>query len=634
VNPRHPEHAAAPFLSGEHLRSLLRQARPASAVCVALGLLAASLPATVRQPPALVAAYDFNEGSGSTLRDASGNNNHGTLTNGPVWTRSGKFGGALTFDGRNDLVSINDSPSLNLRTGMTLEAWVNPGGAFDAGPILLKGGRESVASFKHLHPKLKPQERTVLSYALFTAPLRRNSGALVGVGHKIYSVTSPAGLWTTSWRHVAATYDGSAARLYVNGKQVDSRAVRGDIRASSGPLTIAGSGIWGEYFKGAIDEVRIYRGVLTQTEIKKDMVTPVSPVIAPDTVAPAVSMTAPADHSTLAGPVTLAAQASDDIGVVSVQFLADGSALGVPDAVAPYSVTLDTTTLAEGIHSLAARAVDAAGNTTTSAALTVTVGNAPRLVITQPENASTASGPGVHVSYATLGDLTSVHHVHFVLDGTRDVVDTTFDGSQLLVNVPPGGHVLNGFLERADHSKIAGSDAAAVAFTTTSPDTADPVLLGRLNDHDVRGDAATSRIISWLTPQDAAYDQAIATAWDFMLNRVPDDENGLKAYFTNSYLFNGSLLPSGWMNNPAHMNAALIESALTSYAYSALAGRLPPRARPDPRGRVVGAGAVRVRLRKLPRVRRRWHVRFRRPYRDRQGRRARHEPGPSVSGDG
>src|SRR5262245_21130959 len=73
----------------------------------------------------LVAAYGFNEGSGTTVTDVSGNTNTGTIS-GATWTTAGKFGGALVFNGTNARVTISDAPSLRLTTGMTLEAWVFP----------------------------------------------------------------------------------------------------------------------------------------------------------------------------------------------------------------------------------------------------------------------------------------------------------------------------------------------------------------------------------------------------------------------------------------------------------------------------------------------------------------------------
>ena len=73
----------------------------------------------------LVAAYSFDEGSGTTVSDASGNGNVGTVR-GATWSSEGEFGGALSFDGVDDLVTVTDSAALQLSISMTLEAWVLP----------------------------------------------------------------------------------------------------------------------------------------------------------------------------------------------------------------------------------------------------------------------------------------------------------------------------------------------------------------------------------------------------------------------------------------------------------------------------------------------------------------------------
>ena len=91
-----------------------------------------------------------------------------------------------------------------------------------------------------------------------------------------------------------------------------------------------------------------------------------------DTTAPAVSLTAPLAGSTLSGTVAVSATASDDVGVASVQFLLDGVALGSEVGTAPYSVNWDTSTATAGTHTLSAIAKDAAGNSTTAAAVKVT----------------------------------------------------------------------------------------------------------------------------------------------------------------------------------------------------------------------------------------------------------------------
>jgi hypothetical protein len=75
---------------------------------------------------------------------------------------------------------------------------------------------------------------------------------------------------------LTSTYDGLNQRLYVNGVQVSSRAQKGLIKSSTGALRVGGNSIWGEFFKGYIDEVRIYNRALTNAEIKKDLTTAVS----------------------------------------------------------------------------------------------------------------------------------------------------------------------------------------------------------------------------------------------------------------------------------------------------------------------------------------------------------------------
>jgi hypothetical protein len=99
------------------------------------------------------------------------------------------------------------------------------------------------------------------------------------------------------------------------------------------------------------------------------------PSPAPDTAPPTVALTAPASGATVSGTVTLSASASDNVGVARVDFV-DGTTLVGSDASAPYTVAWNTANAANGTHTLTARAVDAAGNSATSAAVTVTVSNA------------------------------------------------------------------------------------------------------------------------------------------------------------------------------------------------------------------------------------------------------------------
>src|SRR5262249_41419063 len=96
----------------------------------------------------------------------------------------------------------------------------------------------------------------------------------------------------------------------------------------------------------------------------------------PDPSPPSVPIPAPAAGATVSGTVSLAAGASDNVGVAGVQFQLDGNPLGPELTAAPYSMSWDTAPAANGTHTLTAVARDAAGNRTASAAVAGDVENA------------------------------------------------------------------------------------------------------------------------------------------------------------------------------------------------------------------------------------------------------------------
>ncbi|HEY5866900.1 MAG TPA: LamG domain-containing protein [Candidatus Tectomicrobia bacterium] len=214
-------------------------------------------PAWAQPGAGLVAAYSFNEGNGTSVQDASGNGHTGTLS-GATWTPQGKFGAALTFNGTTNWVTVNDSSRLDLSTGMTLAAWVFPTSTTGVRDILLKEGANADI------------------YNLYARNWRGRPEANVLVGGSNRTAEGPAALSANVWTHVAGTYDGVTVRLFLNGVQVASTAISGPIAASTGPLRIGGNGLWGEFFQGSIDEVRLYNRALTQAEIQTDMLTPVN----------------------------------------------------------------------------------------------------------------------------------------------------------------------------------------------------------------------------------------------------------------------------------------------------------------------------------------------------------------------
>jgi hypothetical protein len=206
-------------------------------------------------PTGLVASYNFNAGTGTTLADSSGNANTGTIT-GATWSTAGKNGNALSFNGTSNYVQVPDSASLDLTTGMTLEAWLRPSALGTAWRTVL----------------FKTQTGGMV-YSLYANQDTTRPIGQVNIAGETNAVGSAA-LALNAWSHLAATFDGSALRLYVNGSLVSTTVITGSIPTSTGVLRMGGNSIWGEWFAGLIDDVRIYNKALTQAQIQTDMNTP------------------------------------------------------------------------------------------------------------------------------------------------------------------------------------------------------------------------------------------------------------------------------------------------------------------------------------------------------------------------
>ena len=199
-----------------------------------------------------VASYGFEEPVGTSVVDESGGNDG--VVDGPERTGSGRFGRALSFDGDDDLVTVPDSASIDLTTGMTLEAWVKPEAATDWRTVIFKesSGHSAYALYANGETDVPSVYLGGVSGALGTSEL-------------------DAGKWT----HLAATYDGNNLRLFVNGTLAGTLPHEGDLSATDGPLTFGANHVWGEHFRGLIDEVRVYNRALSAAELGDDLGRPV-----------------------------------------------------------------------------------------------------------------------------------------------------------------------------------------------------------------------------------------------------------------------------------------------------------------------------------------------------------------------
>jgi hypothetical protein len=204
---------------------------------------------TVAAPPVgLVGAWGFNEGTGTTLGDSSGNGRTGTIT-GATWT-TGRFGQALNFTG-SALVDLGD---LDLTGPFTVMAWMQTRSLYTGtcGSLVMKA-RDYGFELCSGQLAAKIASGTAWSAAV-TQPL---TSADLNV-----------------WKHVALTYDGTTLRFYLGGVLINTAA--GAHTTNNNPLLL---GRWtpeSEYWNGLIDEMRIYNRALTQAEVQTDLATAVS----------------------------------------------------------------------------------------------------------------------------------------------------------------------------------------------------------------------------------------------------------------------------------------------------------------------------------------------------------------------
>jgi len=220
-------------------------------------------------PPAdgLVLALGFDEVSGATATDSSPSGRNGTITG--ALRVPGKVGNALSFDGIDDWVTVIDGAAgtpLDLTTGLTVEAWVNPAAMSGWETVVLKEAGTNLMSYGLYAHDGAPRPGGVAAPAGYVR--------VAGVDQAVRGI-SPLALNT--WTHVATTYDGTTQRIYVNGTLVASRAQSGAIAVGNQPLRIGGNASFaGEFFQGLIDEVRVYNRARTEQQIQADMTTPIS----------------------------------------------------------------------------------------------------------------------------------------------------------------------------------------------------------------------------------------------------------------------------------------------------------------------------------------------------------------------
>jgi hypothetical protein len=415
-------------------------------------------------PADLIAAYAYNEGTGTIAADVSANNNTAALS-GATWSTSCRFGNCLSFNGTSNFVESPDIDALTPGTGATFEAWV----------VLPAAPSETASVFNKWNQSTDDEYLFGISssqtlYFAWQTTGGRTWGT-ASFNHVFGLGTIPLNTLT----HIAVVRSSATLQFYINGN-LDSAHVVMDtnpFRNGINTLRIGGQGRGAtRFFSGRIDEPRMYNRALTQAEIQYDMNTAISspatdtapPVISSvatsltttsgttiswttneaadtqveygltttygssttldttlltahsvniaglaeatlyhfrvksrdaaanlavsadftfstiDGTAPSVSITDPTGGAMVSGAVTVTASAADNVGVTQVQILVDGVPIAT-DTSAPYTTSWDSSTVANGSHTLTAVAQDLAGNSMTSAPVAVTVANDDETVI-------------------------------------------------------------------------------------------------------------------------------------------------------------------------------------------------------------------------------------------------------------
>ena len=220
------------------------------------GEVAADMEAPIQAPKqGPVAAYSFDEGTGTTAADFTGDGHTATIT-GAEWAR-GRYGSGLQFDGEEDCVTIEATPDLQFTEEFSLEAWVRPEGAGEeALPVIEMADENSLgAEEEYAYELLAGQKELPKGWV-------RKGGASGFQG-----VYGEEVLPEHAWAHLALTDDGAHIRLYVNGVLVDTNTAP-SLTTAEGPVEIGCEPY--AHFKGRIDEVRLYNRALNGTEVAED----------------------------------------------------------------------------------------------------------------------------------------------------------------------------------------------------------------------------------------------------------------------------------------------------------------------------------------------------------------------------
>ncbi len=209
----------------------------------------------------LLAHWEFDDGSGTTARDSSGNGHDGTLKGDPKWVAGIIGSGALSLDGSDGLVEAPHHASLNLTDTLTITAWVK---LHDLGTYYFIVCKQPSGTARDNYPG---------NYEFRT---EANTGALQ-FGHQqaegeVYVFyTSTMRIVAGQWYHVAVAFTkGGMVEFYVDGAPAGSAAQTTNFGVlNNEPIRIGGRKDGYSFFNGLLDDVQIYNRALSAGQVQK-----------------------------------------------------------------------------------------------------------------------------------------------------------------------------------------------------------------------------------------------------------------------------------------------------------------------------------------------------------------------------
>ena len=302
----------------------------------------------------LTAYYSFDDITGVTAPDSSGNHYDGTITGGAS-TVSGAVGDALSFDGSDDTVNIPHQMLANQTPDFSYSFYFKADVDGDASQYLLSqssSGTNNNDCFSIGYDNVEQSLKVLTTNAAQNAKITSDIDA-------------------TSWTHIAVThsYATNESKLYINGVAQTGYAMScSQALASQFLLGRSPYSGYNQQLKGSLDEVRIYNRILSDADIY-------SLAVEGDTNS--VVITTLTEDFVVRGSTTLEASVSGAPAISSLQYYANGEAIGSPISDAPYTYEWDTAGIDQGDYSVTAVGTDTNGDAVPSLALNIVVDNDP-----------------------------------------------------------------------------------------------------------------------------------------------------------------------------------------------------------------------------------------------------------------